>query len=194
MPVWQDVDDAQLLKIAQEGEPEAFGELYERHAKAIFRFLYARLDNQLDAEDLTEEVFLRFWRSLPKYREQGIPLSAYLYRVANNALVDHYRRNKNSSRDMPIEDGVVADEHSNPADLANKNLDRAEMRQALEQLREDYREVLVLRFLSELSPTETAKVMKRSVGAVRILQHRALSAMRGLLDGDLNSKNGKQEG
>jgi len=189
MPDWDGVDDVQLLKTAQNGEAEAFGVLYERHAKAIFRFLYARLDSRSDAEDLTEEVFLRFWRSLSSYQERGIPISAYLFRVANNALVDHYRRAKHSAYNASLDDDWKLDERPGPAETTVINAEHQELRQALNQLREDYREVLILRFLSELSPTETASAMKRSVGAVRILQHRALTSIRKNLANIQHKKN-----
>jgi DNA-directed RNA polymerase specialized sigma24 family protein len=73
MPTWQDSEDSELIQIAQEGESDAFGELYQRYAQIVFRFIYANLNNRLDAEDLTEEVFLRAWRSLGKYRQKGVP-------------------------------------------------------------------------------------------------------------------------
>ena len=87
-----EVDDIQLLKTAQDGNAEAFGELYERYAQRVFRFLYAHLNNQQDAEDLTGEVFLRVWRALGNYKERGVPFLAFLFRIARNALIDHYRR------------------------------------------------------------------------------------------------------
>jgi RNA polymerase sigma-70 factor (ECF subfamily) len=70
MPGWQDSGDFELLKVAKEGDTGAFGELYERHSRVVFRFLYAHLSDRLDAEDLTEEVFLRAWRSLSAYNDQ----------------------------------------------------------------------------------------------------------------------------
>lgn len=190
MPTWENVDEVQLLKIAQDGEAEAFGEIYERYAQPIFRFLYSRLDDRFDAEDLTEEVFLRVWRSLPKYNHKGVPFSAFLFRIAHNALIDHYRRHKQTNRDQTLEGDHVVDFHSDPEEVATKSLESEELRQVLEHLRDDYRDVLVLRFLSDLSPRETAQVMDRSVGAVRILQHRALAAMRSVLD-EQSRKNGK---
>lgn len=181
MPVWDDFDDVQILRKAQDGDTEAYGELYDRYAKVIFRFLYAHLNDRLDAEDLTEEVFLRVWRSLPNFREQGVPFVAYLYHVARNVMIDHHRRSKRSGQVVSIEDGQLASPHMSPAEVATNNLEHQELRKVLVQLREDYRDVLVLRFLSELSPEETALAMERSVGAVRVLQHRALAAMRKLL-------------
>lgn len=179
MPVWKDVDESQLLKAAKSGETEAFGEIYERYAKLIFKYLYSQLSSREDAEDLTEDVFLRVWDSLGRYQDKGFPFSAYLFRIARNALIDHYRRSKNS--ELPIEDmQIVA--NSNPAEKATSNLVHEELREVLDQLKDDYRDVLILRFLSELSPAETAQIMDRSVGAIRVLQHRAIGAMRDLLN------------
>lgn len=183
MPDWQDLDDVQLIALAQDGEAEAFGELYARHVQTIFRFVYVRLDDRRDAEDLTEEVFLRVWQSLPNYREQGVPFLAFLFRIARNAVIDFYRSSKSSGRQESIEDNPLQDLRSDPGEQAITNLEHQELRQILDHMREDYRMVLVLRFLSELSPEETAQVMGRSTGAVRVLQHRALSALRNILEG-----------
>lgn len=178
------VDDHQLLKSAKDGDTEAFGFLYERYAERVFRFLFAHLDNRLDAEDLTEEVFLRVWRSLPNFREQGVPFLAFIFRIARNALIDHYRRSGQTKNQVSIEEITVRDGNPGPIESAISSLEREELRISLEQLREDYRTVLVLRFLSELSPEETAQVMGRSTGAIRVLQHRALLALRAMLNGD----------
>jgi RNA polymerase sigma-70 factor (ECF subfamily) len=178
---WQEVSDAELLYRAQDGNAEAFGELYERHAQSVFRFLYSHLSNRLDAEDLTGEVFLRAWRSLPKFREQGVPFVAYLLRVARNAVIDFYRRTRNVQED-DIEEMVIPDHSANPTDAVTTQLESQELRQTMQQLHEEYRLVLTLRFISELSVEETAAVMGKSDGAIRVLQHRALAALRKLLE------------
>jgi RNA polymerase sigma-70 factor, ECF subfamily len=183
MTVWKDINDVQLLALAQNGEVDAFGELYERYAQSVYRYLYAHLYDQLDAEDLTEEVFLRVWRTLSNYNEQGVPLLAYLFRVARNALVDFYRRSSRSGNQMSLDANPISDDKPDPGDIAMVRMEHQEIRQMLEQLSEDYRNVLILRFLSELSPREIAHVMGRTEGAVRVLQHRALVALRELLDG-----------
>jgi RNA polymerase sigma-70 factor (ECF subfamily) len=182
IPHWQEVDDFELVQFAQHGDNEAFGELYQRYAHIIFRFIFSHLSDRFEAEDLTEEVFLRVWRSLSNYREQGVPFLAYLFTVARNVLVDFYRRAGRAGGLMSIEEKSFPDIHSDPADAALANLEHQQVRQTLEQLREDYRMVLILRFLSGLSPEETGEVMGRTPGAVRILQHRALSALRNLLE------------
>jgi RNA polymerase sigma-70 factor (ECF subfamily) len=182
MPERRDINDIQLMALAQNGDAGAFGELYERYAQSIYRFLSAHLDDRLEAEDLTEEVFLRVWRTLPNYNEQGVPLLAYFFKIARNALIDFYRRAARSGPHMSLEATHIIDQRPDPGDAALVRMEHQEIRRLLDQLSEDYRNVLVLRFLSELSAGETAYVMGRSEGAVRTLQHRALAALRELID------------
>jgi RNA polymerase sigma-70 factor (ECF subfamily) len=179
---WHDFDDDKLIQLAKSGEADAFGELYERHITSVYRFLYARLDNRLDSEDFAEEVFWKAWNRISEYNERGVPFLAFLLIVARNVLIDHYRRNGRSPQQVSLEDIQVSDMNADPGELTNTNLNHQELRQAMADLRDEYQEVLVLRFLNEMSPKETAKVMKRSTGAVRVLQHRALAALSKSLD------------
>jgi RNA polymerase sigma-70 factor (ECF subfamily) len=172
-------EDHELIKKAQRGDIDAFGDLYESHAPVVFRYLYAHLDSRMDAEDLTGEVFLKAWQSLPKYIERGVPFLAYLFRIARNVLVDHYRQNNRLELKDPDEmDGYKAESSTEPVELVGSQMEHQRIVNVLEKLRPDYQSVLTLRFISELSPEETARVMNRSVGAVRVLQHRALAALR----------------
>lgn len=182
MPNLPDYDDTELITRAQDGSADAFGELYERHAPAILRYLYAHLDSRLDAEDLTGEVFLRAWQALPKYTERGIPFLAFLFRIARNALIDHYRRSRPPETSASDDYGLTLEDlNPGPAEVIGDRIEHEELINIMGQLREDYRTVLTLRFISELSPDETAQIMQRSPGAVRVLQHRALNALRSLL-------------
>ena len=183
MSDYKQADDILLLKAAIDGDPDAFGELYERNAAVIFRYLYAHLGNRLDAEDLTEDVFMRVWRSLPSYREYGVPFLAYLFRVARHALIDQYRKSGQKKQQVSTEDVLLLDHQPGPAEVVFANLEQDQIHGALRKLNDDYRTVLVLRFLSDLSTEETAQAMGRSPGAVRVLQHRALGALRSLLEG-----------
>lgn len=189
MPGRQD-DDHQLIKKAQKGDPQAFGDLYQVHAPAIYRYLMIHLDSQMDAEDLTGEVFLKAWRSLPKYNERGVPFLAFLFRIARNTLVDHYRQNNRlESKDPEAMDGYISEGESEPIEQVGSQLEHQQILRVMRKLRTDYQSVLTLRFISELSPEETAQVMNRSVGAIRVLQFRALASLREEMD-----KSGKHEG
>jgi RNA polymerase sigma-70 factor (ECF subfamily) len=133
----------------------------------------------MDAEDLTGEVFLRTWQALSGYRQRGTPFLAYLFRVAHNALIDHYRRRGEKDQQSIGElEEVLKDAHPGPAEVAGARLEHQELLNVMSQLHEDYHTVLVLRFISGLSPEETAHVMQRSTGSIRVLQHRALEALR----------------
>jgi RNA polymerase sigma-70 factor (ECF subfamily) len=178
MPVWHEAEDKQLLIASKKGDAEAFGELYERYALSVFRFVFAHTSDRMDAEDLTEEVFLRTWRSLGNYQERGVPFLAFLFRIARNAIIDHYRQTGRIEHTELEAVPYIKDQTPGPVEVMTASHERQELKQKLDQLREDYRNVLVLRFLSDLSPEETAQVMGRSVGAVRVLQHRALNALR----------------
>ncbi len=171
--------DRELIRKAQQGDTRAFGDLYEAHAPVVFRYIFAHLDSRMDAEDLTAEVFLKAWQSLPKYTDRGAPFLAFLFRIARNALVDHYRQNsRQDSKDPNDMDGYRAEDSPEPIDVVGSQMEHQVMRQVLCRLRPDYQTVLTLRFISELSPQETAQVMNRSEGAIRVLQHRALAALR----------------
>jgi RNA polymerase sigma-70 factor (ECF subfamily) len=171
-------DDATLVKQAKSGDSRAFGTLYERYAADIYRFLNAQLPNYVEAEDLTSDVFLRAWQSLPRYRERGYSFSAYLYKIARNALIDHWRKKKKDGRvvDLPLDD--LYGETTDSGDRVIRYQENETLRRALNELKADYRSVLVLRFINGLTILEIASIMGRSEGAIRVLQHRALLAVR----------------
>jgi RNA polymerase sigma-70 factor, ECF subfamily len=187
----QVVSDIQLVREAKYGSAEAFGELYERYAAAVFRFLFAQLDNNMDAEDMAEEVFIKAWRALPGFREQGTPFSAFIFRIAHNTLIDHYRSRSRSEQHVDLDDHHLPDPQPDPIEQIVTKMDHLELRQTIMKLREDYRTVLVARYISDLTAEEVARMMGRSAGAVRVLQHRALAALRKQLNGYSYDENQK---
>lgn len=181
MPEGREIDESGLIKEAQDGDAEAFGQLYEHYAPRVFRYLFANLDDRLDAEDLTEEVFLKVWGALPGYRQRGIPFGGFVFRVARNTLIDHYRRSHRRGPRLSLSEEQVDQGQPDPAERMTTKLERAQVRRLLSGLNDDQRTVLSLRFLAGLTPDETARAMGKSPGAVRVLQHRALNAVRKLL-------------
>ena len=165
-------DDALLIQSAKDGNADAFGELYERYADSVFRFIYSQTSDRLDAEDITAEVFLKAWRSLSRYKERGYSFSAYLFRIARNVLIDSRRKRR------PVSD-ITEEEIVNlpdvmlpePSAMLSAKIQHRELVTVLDQLREDYRTVLVLRFLNELTPEETSQVMGRSAPPDQQLIH-----------------------
>ena len=181
MPDQQELEEIQLLKAARQGDSLAFGQLYECYAPRIFRYLFAHLDQRMEAEDLTEEVFLRVWRALPDYQERGAHFGGFVFRVARNALFDYYRRFRSRQEPEALDEELLPAAQLNPADGSAAVVERFELQHALGQLGEDQQTVLALRFLAGLTPEETGEAMGKTSGAVRVLQHRALKALRKLI-------------
>ena len=169
--------DAILVAQAREGDSEAFGTLYRRYVDPIYRYLFARLGESKEAEDLTEDVFFRSFQALGTYRERGWPFSAFLYQVAKNVLIDHYRRQK---PEVGISNPAPALETLRPLD---EHMIRGEqlqdLRQAMEEIPLNYREVIILRIIMAMPTSTVANWMNLTEGATRVLLHRALAALRG---------------
>lgn len=169
-------NDAELIARAQAGEVKAFGELYQRYLDLIYRYIRVRVAEDRVAEDLTEVVFLRSFEALGRYKERGRPFSAFLYQVARNLLVDHYRQKK---EEISIEDANQMATSTPTVDEQVIQSERIrEIGHALTSLPSDYQEVIRLRVILALSTAEVAAWMGRSEGAIRVLLHRALTALR----------------
>ena len=183
----QKISDDELVKRAQTtplGIPsgaEAIGELYDRYNEQVFRYVWARVYDRNSAEDLTGEVFTRMVANLPKYRSTKTPFLAWLYRIAHNLVIDHYRKEKNK-RELPLDqvDKLVADK-DNPAKTTEERLFFEQVKTALMELNPTRQEVIILRFLMELSLQEVAATLGKTVGAVKVAQHRGLKELREVL-------------
>lgn len=172
-----DQTDANLVRKAQTGDAGAAGRLYDRHHLPIFQYIYARTSHRQVAEDLTGEVFTRMIRHLPEYEERGIPFRAWLYRIAGNLVKDHYRRNEKAP--LPLTVVEEGNEPVNaPENVVEQTLTLTSVKQALATIDEAQRDVVILRFLAGMSLKEVAQTLDKSVGAVKSLQHRGLSALR----------------
>lgn len=172
--------DASRIERAKQGQPDAFGELYDRYVDPIYRYILSWVGNRQDAEDLTEQVFLRSFRSIRRYRHRGLPFSAYLYRVARNELISHHRRKRQVMAFEEME-SIIADSPAAEEALAHQ-MEQDEIVRALSALPPDYREVIRLRVLLELPTHTVAAWMGKSEGSVRILLYRALGALRRRLE------------
>jgi RNA polymerase sigma-70 factor (ECF subfamily) len=174
-------NDAPLVQQAIAGDREAFGDLYEMHLDSIYRYLLYRVSDEREAEDLTETVFLKAWEALDRYQPSAIPFTAWLYRIAHNLLIDRHRAHKMTD----TLDEELADPQTDPETRALRNVDAAVIVQALTQLEPSHQQVLTLRFINGHTHTETAQIMERSEANVRVLQHRALTALRRLAAGKI---------
>jgi RNA polymerase sigma-70 factor (ECF subfamily) len=168
-------DESALITRAQRGDKIAIGMLYSNHVQAIYKYVRYRVDTDGLAEDITSEVFLRMVRQLPRYTYTGAPFSAWLYRIAANCITDAFRgQYAHVVEELPDE---VADDQPDPLDTLTLAEDHDQLRQALQTLSPDYQNILILRFMNDVSHAEVAAAMDRTEAAVRVLQHRALKAL-----------------
>lgn len=171
------LDEDELIARARRGDREAFADLYQRYLPMIYAYVRARVFNDPDAEDLTEQVFLRAFQSLARYRPRGWPYSAFLYRIARHQVIDHVRRSRREAAVEPLDEQAEAQGPSGDRAVIERE-DRARLQRALERLPQDYQEVIRLRLLLSLPTSTAAAWLGRSEGAVRVLLHRAMHALR----------------
>ncbi|MFC2059278.1 sigma-70 family RNA polymerase sigma factor [Chloroflexota bacterium] len=153
--------------------------LYEDYYDRIARYIYVRIGDQSEAEDLAGEVFLKALESLDSYKERGVPMQAWLFKIARNLLVDHLR--KVSKRKIVPIDNVVVPDTSNPENEVETRLQLKKMSEALKQLTPAQQEVIGLRFFAGLTSDEVAKILGKKSGAVREMQSAAIKALRNLM-------------
>jgi RNA polymerase sigma-70 factor (ECF subfamily) len=168
-------DEESLVRRAQKHDQEAFARLYEEHFDRIYRYITFRIGNEMEAEDLTQQVFLNTLRSISSFRWRGKPFSAWLFRIAHNQVVDYLRKKKRT--DVTLEE-TLASGGDNPQLAAERKLDIEQVLSAAQYLTDAQREVISLRFTSELSIAQVAEIMGKSQGAVKALQHSGIIALR----------------
>ena len=172
-----DTDEERLLIEAAQADPARFVELYDRHVDRVYAYVSRRSGNRTIAEDVTSEVFEQALTNLGKFEWRGVPFIAWLYRIASNALADHWKRAGRDSNELPPE---VPDEREHQ-DLER----RVSLFQLVDRLPEAQRQVIQMRFVEDRSIREVAAALDRSEGAVKQLQLRAIDNLRkGLRNAD----------
>ncbi|MBA7491839.1 ECF RNA polymerase sigma factor SigD [subsurface metagenome] len=153
--------------------------LYEEYFDRIARYIYVRIGDKNEAEDLAGEVFLKALESLKSYKERGIPMQAWLFKIAHNLVVDHLRK-ATKRKTVPI-DTVQIETGEDPVATAEKNIEMERVNEAMQKLTPEQREVVRLRFFGDLSSKEVGAILRKSDGAVREMQRAAIEKLRGLL-------------
>jgi len=180
-----EINEEEVLSLASQGDRDAFGQLYLRYVERIFNYVYYRTGNLHDAEDLTARVFQRAMNHIHNYTDRGVPFSAWLYRIAHN-LVANWHRDRSRKQEIPLDDLPIL-----PAkgDHPERNLVHSQEQDSLlkhiRRLPPERQNLLILKFVENLSNAEIGKIMGRSEGAVKSLYHRTLLALRNQL-GDQN--------
>ena len=176
-----EVDVWELVRRAQAGDAEGFGLLYDRYVDVVYRFLCHRVGDRATAEDLTSETFVRALRRIDSLTFQGRDVGAWLVTIARNLVLDHVKSSRHrlevATADMRDADRAVP----GPEEAVLQRITNAALLAGMQQLSDEQRECLVLRFLRGLSVAETAAAMGRKDGAVKALQHRAVRRLAALL-------------
>lgn len=178
-PKLTDLDDVALVERAKT-DSEAFGIIYERYVDKIYKYVYYRVGNQHDAEDLTSRVFYRALAHVASYEDRGVPFQAWLYRIAHNLVANHHR-DRNRRKIIPLDEYIVSGVFGGPEGperSAENTEERERLLSAIRQLPEDRQQLLLLKFVDRLSNAEIGEIMGRTEGAVKSLYHRTLTSLR----------------
>ena len=175
-------DDKFLLERAQAYDPVALGEIYDKYAPRIYKYVYYRIGNADLAEDLTSGVFTKMLEAIQSSKAWRVSFSGWLYRIAHNMVVDHFRR-RPKERELPLDERLVAADND-PERAAEIALTSERLRDAVNLLTYDQAQVITLKFAEGMSNAEVAQILGKTEGAIKSLQYRALGALRKQLEAD----------
>ncbi|OGY62447.1 MAG: hypothetical protein A2745_03175 [Candidatus Harrisonbacteria bacterium RIFCSPHIGHO2_01_FULL_44_13] len=173
-------DENNIIKQAQAGEAGAFGQLYDHYISPIYRFILLKVGNKHEAEDLCHEVFLSAWQNISGYIPRGFPFSSWLYQIARNSVIDYYRTKKNNLSLEGLDEDFVR-VSSAAEDNLDFSLNIEKVTKAIYGLAEEQQEVILLRFVEDMSHKEIAAALNKSEGAIRLVQHRAIKNLKDIL-------------
>ena len=169
----------ELIRRAQEGETLIVSEIYDRYQRSIFRYLFYRVGDQQTAEDLTSEVFLRMIEKISSYQDQRTSFQAWLFQIARNLSIDHYRKMK--ARDESSLEEDYPEPGEQPAEKLDRDLTSEKLYQALAELPDNQHDVIVMRFVVGMPVGEVADTLHKTEDSIKGLQRRALLNLRKIL-------------
>lgn len=172
-----------FVKKAIRGDKEAFGELYKIFLTRIYRFIYYLVGDEFLAEDITQNTFLKAWNSLPNFSVDRGTFQSYLYTIARNLVIDNQRKKKEISLESGIGDKIVSEE--DPSKKIWRDDSMRKVREALKDLPDFDRQLVILRFFEDMSFDEISDVLNKNSGALRVRIHRVLETLRVNLEGKI---------
>ena len=173
-------DERLIVDGARNGSEQALSELYTLYFPRVYRYILARTGNTYDAEDLAEEVFIRVLEAIERFEWREAPFSAWLFRIAHNAVISQRRKEGARGRSAQLADGL-ATESTGPDELVESRLTLNAIMAAAEKLPEAQRQVIAFRFAAGLSVAETARAMGKGEGNVKVIQHKAIVKLREMM-------------
>ncbi len=176
-----------LIRASVRGDVDAFGELYQLYADTLYRYFFYRVRSDTEAQDLTAQVFLNAWKAIGRYRQESAPFLVWLYAIARNLLINHHRSNRHQIGMAALGEGVAEQvedhtETANPISMLLRRAENEDLVRAFDQLTDEQQQVIYYRFVENWGHSEVARLMKKSEGAVRAIQFRALETLRRLLN------------
>jgi len=173
--------EIKLIKDAVRGKSSAFGPLYDHYQPMIYRFVVVKVSRREDAEDITHQVFLSAWQNIRSYKNLGHPFSSWLYQIARNQVIDHYRAKKSETSLEKIDPDYFVLPAAAHFDVGTK-LEIEKVRAGMLKLKSEYQDVVVMRFIEDLPIKEVARIIGKTEGAVKLMQHRAIKELRDILE------------
>ncbi|MBL7208950.1 MAG: sigma-70 family RNA polymerase sigma factor [Dehalococcoidia bacterium] len=173
-----------LVRQAVDGNQQAFTQLYDEHFDRIYRYIYFRVTSQAEAEDLTQEVFLKALQAIGSYKWRDLPFAAWLFRIAHNQVIDHLRK-RSKQKKAPLEEAAAVS-MEDPVAMTEHKSEIEELTSAVKELPSAQQEVISLRFISGLPIAEVAKTLGKSEGTVKALQFNGTVSLRRILAGKGN--------
>lgn len=171
-----------ILEKAQKGDTSAFEKIYDFYVPKIFRFVFLKIGDKELAEDLTSETFIRFWKYIQSSEVRNESAEPVLYKIARNLIIDFYRKKEIVTESL--DDAVIEFVSDKSMDFLEKMINREEveeMMESLKQIRDEYQEIIILRFVEDLTIEEISKITGKSQGSVRVLSHRAIKALENVM-------------
>ena len=167
-----------LVEECQKGNVKAYGELYDIFFPQIHKYVYYKVSKG-QVDDLVSTIFLKTWTHIKKYRRSSFPFSSWLYRIAHNTIIDHYRTHREF---YELEEKIVDDESMNPVIITDQKLNAERVHHALRKIGKPYQDVILLKFMNNLPNREIARILNTNETNIRTLQFRALKKLRGVME------------
>lgn len=178
--------EKKIYKDLKKGKSEVFIKAYDLYVDKIYRFVYFKVGNKEDAQDISSQVFLKAWNYIQDDNQDKFKsLQSLLYTIARNTVIDHYRKNNNKMPDIEIDNQDLKIDLKDESQSAEKKLDMyfdlKIVESKLKLMKDEYREVIILKYVEQLSTAEIAKILNKSRGSIRVLSHRAMNALQDLI-------------
>ena len=172
--------EEKLIRKAIRGGASAFGSLYDHYQPMIYRFVLIKVGRREEAEDLTHEVFRNAWQNIRGYKHRGFPFSSWLYKIARNQVADYYRAKKEHTSIESVDPEYFTAPASIQFDLGVK-MEIERVRIAITKLKPEHQDIIIMRFIDDISIKEAADALEKSEGAVKLMQYRAMKELKKMI-------------